>query len=294
MEKILSIVDALIPVPEDGKDGADGQPGKDGADGAQGEKGPGIRGPQKWSELANGYAFGAGLSGDRYEDYVGHNDKWWYCKKSHVKSADKEPGTTGGDAYWAIGDMPRLIAAHLFLATKSIIKNLIAENFKLTDADGNVLVSMDADSKEVIVKGTLYSDKMYQSIAQWDFASGVLKMDANVSFCFSAISPDRVYKAIYLLPSAQYYKGARIGLLITNSAETYTGTMWVYASDGFGRIKVYDASVGPVEDNVYIAGVGFHEFISTGSTWIPTMTGSTIYKTSDELGDLTNPYLPHL
>ena len=111
------------------------------ADGAQGKQGATLRGPQAWSDCANGYSFQAGGDGDSWKDVVIYKDNYYSCIKSHTKTADNYPGSTAANnnKYWQLGDKIELVASKILLATYALVKNLGVEAIDMKDANGNIL-----------------------------------------------------------------------------------------------------------------------------------------------------------
>lgn len=115
-----------------------GEPGKPGA---QGDRGPTLRGPQAWSDCAEGYAFEAGGEGEAWVDVVLYGDQTYVCKTAHAKSATNYPGSTEdvNGRLWQLGDRIDLVATKILLATYALVKNLGVEAIEMKDADGNML-----------------------------------------------------------------------------------------------------------------------------------------------------------
>ena len=113
--------------------GGAGPTGKDGARGAV------LRGPQAWDEVSLNYPFYSGGTGEPYVDVVEYKGYYYYCKKTHRRSQDTQPGSTGGDAVWQLGDSIDLVATKILLAEYSVIQNLGVEAIEMKDASGNVV-----------------------------------------------------------------------------------------------------------------------------------------------------------
>ena len=125
------------------------------ADGAHGKQGATLRGPQAWSDCANGYSFQAGGDGDSWKDVVIYKDNYYSCIKSHTKTADNYPGSTAANnnKYWQLGDKVELVASKILLATYALVKNLGVEAIDMKDANGNV-VFQAKDGNVVCNSGT--------------------------------------------------------------------------------------------------------------------------------------------
>lgn len=111
------------------------------ADGKKGDRGPALRGPQAWSDCAEGYAFQAGGEGEEWKDVVMYRDNYYSCTKSHAKTADNYPGssTAESEGAWQLADKVEIIATKILLSTYALVKNLGVEAIEMKDAGGNVL-----------------------------------------------------------------------------------------------------------------------------------------------------------
>lgn len=109
--------------------------------GQTGSKGPALRGPQAWSDCANGYAFQAGGDGEAWKDVVMYGNNYYSCVKSHTKTASNYPGSTAdqNNHYWQLGDKIELVATKILFASYALVKNLGVECIDMKDANGNVL-----------------------------------------------------------------------------------------------------------------------------------------------------------
>jgi hypothetical protein len=142
-----------VPVVRDGEKGDQGEPGEKGDQGEPGEKGekgdqgePGekgavLRGPQAWSDCADGYQFQAGEAGEQWKDVVIYNGSYYSCVKAHIKSADTYPGSAADNdnALWRLGDSIELVATKILLATYALVENLGVTAIDMKDDDGNVI-----------------------------------------------------------------------------------------------------------------------------------------------------------
>jgi hypothetical protein len=115
--------------------------GANGTNGAKGEQGAVLRGPQAWSDCADGYNFQAGGAGEEWKDVVLYNGNYYSCVKSHSKNANAYPGSTADTnvGLWKLGDNIELVATKILLATYALVKNLGVEVIDMKDADGNVI-----------------------------------------------------------------------------------------------------------------------------------------------------------
>lgn len=109
--------------------------------GEKGEQGPTLRGPQAWSDCANGYAFKQGKEGEAWKDVVLYNGNYYSCVKSHSKTASNYPGSSQDTAngYWQLGDKIELVATKILLATYALVENLGVEAIEMKDSAGNIL-----------------------------------------------------------------------------------------------------------------------------------------------------------
>lgn len=160
------------------------------ADGAQGKQGATLRGPQAWSDCANGYSFQAGGDGDSWKDVVIYKDNYYSCIKSHTKTADNYPGSTAANnnKYWQLGDKVELVASKILLATYALVKNLGVEVIDMKDANGNVMfqakdgnvVCKTGTFENVTVKGKL--DGVSGSFKSLNCINGAGKIVGQISF----------------------------------------------------------------------------------------------------------------
>lgn len=92
--------------------------GPKGDKGDKGDQGAVLRGPQAWSDCANGYAFQAGGGSEAWKDVVLYGDDYYSCVKSHTKTANNYPGSTEdvNNHYWQLGDKIELVATKILLA----------------------------------------------------------------------------------------------------------------------------------------------------------------------------------
>lgn len=114
---------------------------REGDKGEQGDRGPTLRGPQAWSDCANGYSFKCGAEGEEWKDVVLYGNNYYSCVKSHTKTASNYPGSTAdqSNGYWQLGDKIELVATKILLASYALVKNLGVECIDMRDAAGNIL-----------------------------------------------------------------------------------------------------------------------------------------------------------
>lgn len=100
-----------------------------------------LRGPQAWSDCADGYSFQSGGDGDEWKDVVMYGDNFYSCMVNHSKTPTNYPGSSDDQAngYWRLGDKIELVATKLLLAQYALVKNLGVECIDMKDAEGNIL-----------------------------------------------------------------------------------------------------------------------------------------------------------
>lgn len=118
-----------------------GQKGDQGDKGDTGSRGPVLRGPQAWSDCADGYLFEQGADGESWVDVVMYQNNYYSCKKSHVKTSSNYPGSAASEnqGLWQLGDKIELVATKILLATYALVKNLGVEAVDMKDDQGNIL-----------------------------------------------------------------------------------------------------------------------------------------------------------
>lgn len=169
------------------------------ADGVQGKQGATLRGPQAWSDCANGYSFQAGGDGDSWKDVVIYGDNYYSCIKSHTKTADNYPGSTAdnNNKYWQLGDKIELVASKILLATYALVKNLGVEAIDMKDTNGNILFQAKDGAvtcktgtfENVTIQGTLNgvtgSFKSLNCVNDSGTVAGEISFDSNGRLWFS-------------------------------------------------------------------------------------------------------------
>lgn len=167
-----------IPVTADGKTfikqfswslSLKGDKGDKGDDGAKGDRGPSLRGPQRWADLADGFGFESGGEGETFLDVVMTESlkpgsttekqvNYFVCIKSHAKSASAHPETVGSQ-YWKPMSTIEFVATKILLANYAIIKNLGVESLEMKDADGSIIAYIHAGDV-LFNKGTFSNVKV--------------------------------------------------------------------------------------------------------------------------------------
>lgn len=108
--------------------------------GSKGDQGATLRGPQAWSDCANGYTFQAGTPGDTWVDVVLYGGEYYKCNRSHTKTASNYPGSATDQTqhYWRLGDRIELVATKILMTTYALVKNLGVETIEMKDSQGNI------------------------------------------------------------------------------------------------------------------------------------------------------------
>lgn len=111
-------------------------------DGGKGDRGAALRGPQAWNDLPVGYRFQSGAEGEEFLDVVLHKGNFFYCSKTHEKSAANFPyGSLSNNLkLWKLGEKLNLIATKIMLAQYALVKNLGVEAIEMKDSAGNVVL----------------------------------------------------------------------------------------------------------------------------------------------------------
>ena len=127
-----------------------------GKDGAPGTRGAAVRFLGDYDKLSPSTAFESGHTGEQYVDVVqvrqGAQVQFYQCKQPHTKSADKAPAADS--EWWELGMYQGFIATDLFLAERSLIKNLQVENVVGRDTNRNTTFELDASTGTAYFGGT--------------------------------------------------------------------------------------------------------------------------------------------
>ena len=127
-----------------------------GNDGAPGTRGAAVRFLGDYDKLSPSTAFESGHTGEQYVDVVqvrqGAQVQFYQCKQPHTKAANKAPAADS--EWWELGMYQGFIATDLFLAERSLIKNLQVENVVGRDANGNTTFDLDASTGTAYFGGT--------------------------------------------------------------------------------------------------------------------------------------------
>ena len=110
-------------------------------DGTQGKRGPTLRGPQSWSDCANGYGFQAGGEDEEWKDVVMYKNNYYSCVKSHVKASDNYPGSINdqNNGYWQLGDKMEMVATRILLTAYALVENLGVSTVEMKDSTGKII-----------------------------------------------------------------------------------------------------------------------------------------------------------
>ena len=212
------------------------------ADGAQGKQGATLRGPQAWSDCANGYSFQAGGDGDSWKDVVIYKDNYYSCIKSHTKTADNYPGSTAANnnKYWQLGDKVELVASKILLATYALVKNLGVEAIDMKDASGNIVfqakdgnvVCNSGTFNNITVKGNstlegIVKAQLYYSPTKTvtTATNRTYVIDPIAEPCCSFLINEPTNKRFIQLPNASLYDGLEIQVFTRISGRWNTGKM---------------------------------------------------------------------
>lgn len=212
------------------------------ANGAQGKQGATLRGPQAWSDCANGYSFQAGGDGDSWKDVVIYKDNYYSCIKSHTKTADNYPGSTAANnnKYWQLGDKIELVASKILLATYALVKNLGVEAIDMKDASGNIVfqakdgnvVCNSGTFNNITVKGNstlegIVKAQLYYSPTKTvtTATSRTYVIDPIAEPCCSFLINEPTNKRFIQLPNASLYDGLEIQVFTRISGRWSTDKM---------------------------------------------------------------------
>lgn len=212
------------------------------ADGAQGKQGATLRGPQAWSDCANGYSFQAGGDGDSWKDVVIYKDNYYSCIKSHTKTADNYPGSTAANnnKYWQLGDKIELVASKILLATYALVKNLGVEAIDMKDASGNIVfqakdgnvVCNSGTFNNITVKGNstlegIVKAQLYYSPTKTvtTATNRTYVIDPIAEPCCSFLINEPTNKRFIQLPNASLYDGLEIQVFTRISGRWNTDKM---------------------------------------------------------------------
>lgn len=212
------------------------------ANGAQGKQGATLRGPQAWSDCANGYSFQAGGEGDSWKDVVIYKDNYYSCIKSHTKTADNYPGSTAANnnKYWQLGDKIELVASKILLATYALVKNLGVEAIDMKDASGNIVfqakdgnvVCNSGTFNNITVKGNstlegIVKAQLYYSPTKTvtTATNRTYVIDPIAEPCCSFLINEPTNKRFIQLPNASLYDGLEIQVFTRISGRWNTDKM---------------------------------------------------------------------
>lgn len=154
--------------------------GGKGETGDKGSRGPALRGPQDWNDIAVGYQFYSGADGEPFIDVVLYDGNHYLCKTSHTKGTNSafEPSTSS--TYWTKSEKFDIIATKLLLSDYALIKNLGAEFIEMKDDSGNVVFLAENGKVECNI-GTFNNITVGSgTIGGWNITKdGLINRDGN-------------------------------------------------------------------------------------------------------------------
>lgn len=224
-------------------------------DGGKGEKGAAPRGPRAWSDMPIGYNFLQGAVGEDYKDIVVYNDKFYYCKKSHTKTASNYPGSTEdtSNGYWEAASNFEMVATKILFAAYALVKNLGVEAIEMKDKSGNVLFEakdgnvtcMTGTFENITVNGTVKANLMYGKVVRCDFTksgNGTYTIDP-VKEPGTTFVPGKgtAVNSEILLPKASDYDGLELNVCMMGTWPlTRNGVGWgIYIGCSSSSDKIY-------------------------------------------------------
>lgn len=230
-----------------------------------GQRGPALRGPQNWEDVAVGYSFEAGGEDEDFQDVVIYKDNYYVCAQSHTKTASNDPKTEAAKssttALWKIGSKFDLVATKILLADYALIKNLGAEALELYDKDGNTIFKVaktkDSSGNEVAevtcntgtfknivvtdgtftgtVKANLFYSPMKEIIGGY-----TIDLENDPAHSFLTRSPGG--DSTIMLPKADDYDGVELQFYHpAGSRESYESILYSKYDNIFYREKQYES-----------------------------------------------------
>lgn len=178
---------------------------RDGTPGGKGDRGPVLRGPQDWTDCADGYPFESGAEGEQWQDVVIYDGHFYSCEKSHTKSFATFPNSPadGQHHYWQLATKMDIIATKILLSTYALVKNLGVETIDMRDADGNILFQAKdgnvtcktGDFENITVSGHVTANVLDLKISSAPSGSA-----PNGSICMGVEADPTTYDHRILLP----------------------------------------------------------------------------------------------
>lgn len=166
-----------------------------------------LRGPQAWSDCADGYSFQSGGDGDEWKDVVMYGDNFYSCMVNHSKTPTNYPGSSDDQAngYWRLGDKIELVATKLLLAQYALVKNLGVECVDMKDAEGNI-VFRAKDGEVICENGKFINASVFGDITAMNMTYRMDNTDHSLS---GMISPPigAVCRNVSVLQLPQLPKG---------------------------------------------------------------------------------------
>lgn len=232
--------------------------GDKGDPGNKGEQGATLRGPQAWSDCANGYAFKAGGAGEQWKDVVLYNGNYYSCVKSHTKTASNYPGSTtaNNNGYWQLGDKIELVATKILLASYALVENLGVAAIDMKDAAGNIL--FQAKDGNVTCKTGTFENVQISG----DLTVAQLKYKANITYG-GAVNCSFIFGGgDYVMPELSSGEYMRITLFNPQLTRSYNPAR--LTGKNTGDCFLADTGNYFTDTVLSVDLVGWYEFIGVG------------------------------
>lgn len=127
---------------------------KDGSSGATGDRGPTMRGPYDWEQMASGFQFYAGAEGEPYIDTCVYNKNYYLCLVKHTKGSttpEAAAAMSGTSKTWIGTSKQAIVATTILLAEHARVENLSAEWLEMYLKDANGDYVLDEEGKMIPV-----------------------------------------------------------------------------------------------------------------------------------------------
>lgn len=154
--------------------------GGKGETGDKGSRGPALRGPQDWNDIAVGYQFYSGADGEPFIDVVLYNGDHYLCKKTHRKILSSTYTPSDSSTYWTKSEKFDIIATKLLLSDYALIEKLGAGFIEMKDEDGEVVFK--AENGDVECNSGTFNNITVGSgtIGGWNITKdGLINRDGN-------------------------------------------------------------------------------------------------------------------
>ena len=247
---------------EDDLRGADGT---DGGPGPRGYRGPGLRGPQDWNMLDEGYQFYAGDADtvEPYEDFVVYGGYFYKCIVSHTKTASNDPLTAsaptynGGNPLWEQTTKLGIVAANILFGDHGYFGSAIISGDWMISTKGTI-------NGTAYNNGATLNNIIAYSLFNPDNPSGkpITKLDSTTVVTFSTTNTTASLNndnPIYL-ESGKIYLVSATGKAGSSSGQFY--------------VRLRNASTGATHVPVMINGAsdvtrsGYVTITATGSYYL--------------------------